>query len=56
MERWNAPWTKLVRLRSQEFDQYLTNDRRFEDVTVYPPFPRTAGPNPVEATVVVKTR
>jgi mannosyltransferase len=56
MERWNAPWTKLVRLRSQEFGQYLTNDRRFKDVTVYPPFPRTEGPNPVEATVVVKTR
>ena len=56
MERWNAPWTELVRLRSQEFTQYLTNDRRFEEVTVYPPFPRTEGPNPVEARVVVKTR
>jgi mannosyltransferase len=56
MERWNAPWTKLVRLRSEEFDQYVTNDRRFEEIAVYPPFPRTSGPNPVEATVLVKRR
>jgi mannosyltransferase len=56
MERWNAPWTKLVRLRSEEFDQYLSNDRRFARMAVYPPFPRTEGPNPVDADVFVKTR
>jgi hypothetical protein len=53
--RWNAPWTKLVRLRSEEFSQYLGNDARFRPTTVYPPFPRKRGPNPVAATVLVKT-
>jgi mannosyltransferase len=56
MERWNAPWTKLVRLRSAEFKQYASNDPRFAPTTVYPPFPRKEGPNPVEATVLLKTR
>jgi mannosyltransferase len=56
MERWNAPWTKLVRLRSEEFAQYVSNDRRFARTTIYPPFPRKNGPNPVEADVLVKTR
>ena len=37
-------------------EQYLSNDPRFAPTTVYPPFPRTEGPNPVEATVLVKTR
>jgi mannosyltransferase len=54
--RWRAPWTKLVRLRSEEFNQYLTNDARFRTVTIYPPYPRKRGPNPVAATVLVKTR
>ncbi len=53
--RWNAPWTKLVRLRSEEFSQYLSNDGRFRPTTVYPSFPRKPGPNPVAATVLVKT-
>jgi hypothetical protein len=53
--RWNAPWTKLVRLRSEEVSQYMTNDARFRPTTVYPPFPRKRGPNPVAATVLVKT-
>ena len=56
MDRWNAPWTKLVRLRSAEFNQYVSNDPRFAPTTVYPPFPRKEGPNPVEATVLLKTR
>jgi hypothetical protein len=55
MERWNAPWTKLVRLRSEEFNQFLTNDARFRPTTVYPPLPRKRGPNPVAATVLLKT-
>ena len=53
--RWRAPWTKLVRLRSEEFNQYLTNDTRFRPTAIYPPYPRQRGPNPVAATVLVKT-
>ena len=56
MDRWNAPWTKLVRLRSAEFKQYASSDPRFAPTTVYPPFPRKEAPNPVEATVLLKTR
>ena len=56
MARWRAPWTKLVRLRSEEFDQYLTNDARFQTTAIYPPYPRKEGPNPVAATVLLKTR
>jgi len=56
MDRWNAPWTKLVRLRSAEFKQYASSDPRFAPTSVYPPFPRKEGPNPVEATVLLKTR
>ena len=25
--RWQAPWTELVRVRSSEWRQYLSNDR-----------------------------
>ena len=56
MDRWNAPWTKLVRMRSEQFKQYASNDPRFAPTTVYPPFPRTSGPNPVEATVLLRAR
>jgi mannosyltransferase len=55
MGRWRAPWTSLVRLRSEEFSQYMTNDTRFRTTAVYPPVPRAQGPNPVAATVLVKT-
>jgi mannosyltransferase len=55
MDRWRAPWTKLVRVRSEEFSQYVTNDARFRPTAVYPPFPRKRGPNPVAATVLRKT-
>jgi hypothetical protein len=53
--RWRAPWTKLVRVRSEEFNQYVTNDPRFHATEIFPPEPRTRVPNPVAATVLVKT-
>jgi hypothetical protein len=55
MARWRAPWTSLVRLRSEEFLQYVTNDGRFKATAIYPPEPREERPNPVAATVLVKT-
>ena len=54
MGRWRAPWTSLVRLRSEEFSQYVTDDRRFEATAIYPPEPPERRPNPVAATVLVK--
>ena len=52
---WSAPWTELVRLRSEEWAQYVSNDRRFGIVLQQPPsvFPRD--PIPVQVTVYLKT-
>jgi mannosyltransferase len=54
--RWQAPWTKLVRLRSEEWQQYLSNDRRLRITSVLPVSSEQSRPNPVEATVLEKTR
>jgi mannosyltransferase len=54
--RWQAPWTRLVRLRSAEWSQYLSNDPRFSVAAQEPELPMERRPNPVQATVVVKTR
>ena len=54
--RWRAPWTQLVRVRSEEFSQYVSNDARFRTTSVFPPPPDKRVPNPVSATVLLKTR
>jgi mannosyltransferase len=54
--RWRAPWTKLVRLRSAEFTQYVSNDARFRATAVFPQDPTKRLPNPVAATVLLKVR
>jgi mannosyltransferase len=56
VRRWQAPWTKLVRLRADEWRQYLSNDGRFAVSAREPPKPIERRPNAVEATVLVKTR
>jgi mannosyltransferase len=53
--RWQAPWTELVRLRSGEWRQYVSNDRRFATAAVEPVLPMKTRPNAVQATVYVKT-
>jgi mannosyltransferase len=53
--RWQAPWTELVRLRSDEWRQYVSNDRRFSTSAVEPVLPIERRPNAVQATVYVKT-
>ena len=55
-DRWRAPWTELVRVRSEEFSQYVSNDNRFQVTSVFPPTPTKRIPNPVTATVLLKTR
>jgi hypothetical protein len=55
LARWRAPWTELVRVRSEEFNQYVTNDPRFHATAIFPPEPRSRVPNPVAATVLVRT-
>ena len=56
LARWRAPWTELVRVRSEEFSQYLSNDTRFRATSVFPPPPDQRVPNAVTATVLVKIR
>jgi hypothetical protein len=56
LNRWQAPWTELVRLRSEEWSQHVSNDGRFAVSSIEPPSPSPPRPNPVRATVLVKTR
>jgi mannosyltransferase len=56
VRRWQAPWTELVRLRSGEWTQYMSNDARFGVAATEPTPPIERRPNAVEATVYVKTR
>jgi hypothetical protein len=54
---WEAPWLRLVRLHSYEWEQLVSNDPRFRIVTIEPPPPiNSAGPIPVQATVYLKAR
>jgi mannosyltransferase len=55
VRRWQAPWTELVRLRSGEWRQYLSNDPRFSVSATEPILPVERRPNAVQATVLVKT-
>ncbi|MGH2947688.1 MAG: glycosyltransferase family 39 protein [Solirubrobacteraceae bacterium] len=54
IRRWEAPWTKLVRLRSEEWAQAASNDDRFAVTAVEPPPPPESRPIPVRATVRLK--
>jgi mannosyltransferase len=56
LNRWNAPWTKLVRIRSKEWAQYLSNIPQLKVTAISPPEFTPPRPNPVQATVLVKTR
>jgi mannosyltransferase len=52
--RWSAPWTEQVRLRSEEWLQYASNDPRLGLTTVEPPDPYPSSPNPVRALVYLR--
>jgi mannosyltransferase len=56
LNRWNAPWTKLVRIRSKEWSQYLSNFTNLKVTAIQPTDFTPPRPNPVQATVLVKTR
>jgi mannosyltransferase len=51
--RWQAPWTELVRVRSTEWRQYVSNDPRLTAVAVRP-LEDAKGANQLRATVLVK--
>jgi hypothetical protein len=52
--RWSAPWTELVRVRSEEWLQHVSNDPRFALTAIEPDSPHPSSPNPVRARVYVK--
>jgi hypothetical protein len=52
--RWSAPWTEIVRLRSEEWLQYVSNDRRLGLTAVEPADPFPSSPNPVRAQVYLR--
>ena len=56
LNRWQAPWTSLVRIRSKEWAQALSNDPRLQVAAVQPTEFTLPRPNPVQAKVLVKTR
>jgi len=51
--RWLAPWTELVRVRSTEWSQYVSNDPRLTAIAIRPPDVEP-GNNLLRATVLVK--
>jgi hypothetical protein len=54
VDRWAAPWTKLVRLRSEEWLQFVSNDPRLGLIAVEPAEPFPSSPNPVRAQVYLR--
>jgi len=55
LNRWRAPWTALIRIRSKEWSQVLSNDPRLQISSIQPTHFTPPRPNPVQATVLVKT-
>jgi mannosyltransferase len=51
--RWLAPWTELVRVRSTEWSQYVSNDPRLTAIAIRPPDVEP-GSHLLRATVLVK--
>jgi mannosyltransferase len=56
IRRWQAPWTELVRVRSEEWRQYMSNDNRFSVAATEPVMPTESRSSGLQATVFVKTR
>jgi hypothetical protein len=56
LARWQAPWTSLIRIRSQQWEQYLSNDPRLKISAIQPQSFEPPATSPVQATVMVKTR
>jgi hypothetical protein len=54
IDRWSAPWTRLVRLRSDEWLARVQLDGRFRVVSVRPMSSSPPHPNPVKATVFLR--
>jgi hypothetical protein len=51
--RWDAPWTELVRIRSEQWAQYVSNDARFTRIAAAPADPPLRA-HPLQALVLLK--
>ena len=54
LSRWSAPWTELIRVRSEEWSRALSRDPRVQVSAIYPPSPFPEHPNSVKATVMLR--
>jgi hypothetical protein len=54
LDNWGAPWTELVRVRSTEWRQFVSNDTRLRLTAVRPYQPPIPRAQPLRATVLVK--
>ena len=54
-ERWSAPWTELVRIRSVEWRDHLREDERLRITAVVPPSSYPERPNPLRATISIRS-
>jgi hypothetical protein len=53
-ERWSAPWTTIVRIRSNQWRAWMLDDARFRVIAIRPEEFEPPVPNPVRATVFLK--
>jgi hypothetical protein len=54
LDRWRAPWTQQVRIRSTQWRAWMLDDPRFRVVAVRPEEFVPPAPNPLRATVFLK--
>ena len=52
--RWSAPWTTMVRVRSNQWRAWMLDDARFRVIAIRPEEFVPPAPNPVRATVFLK--
>jgi mannosyltransferase len=53
-ERWSAPWTELVRVRSVEWADHVREDEWLAITAIVPATSYPARPNPLRATVAIR--
>jgi mannosyltransferase len=55
VSHWSAPWTRLIRLRSREWNEFVTSDPRVQVSAIYPARTFPERRHPLRATVLLRT-
>ena len=55
VSHWSAPWTRLIRLRSREWNEFATSDPRVRVSAIYPARTFPERRHPLRATVLLRT-